>query len=207
MDMQLLKQYIRKAESEFDQIPPERKVLLHQLTAFVQAGLKETGKSDLLFICTHNSRRSHLAQVWAQVAAFHYGIRTINTYSGGTEVTAMFPMIATTLKKAGLDIQKHGEGNNPVYAIKYHPNEPAIIGFSKTYDDPFNVQTGFAAVMTCAHADENCPFIPTAASRISLPFEDPKAYDNTLLQEEKYDERCLDIAREMLFVFSSLNKP
>ena len=207
MDMQLLKQYIRKAESEFDRIPPERKVLLFQLTAFVQAGLKETGKSDLLFICTHNSRRSHLAQVWAQVAAFHYGIKTINTYSGGTEVTAMFPMIATTLKKAGLGIQKHGEGNNPVYAIKYHPNEPAIIGFSKTYDDPFNVQTGFAAVMTCAHADENCPFIPTAASRISLPFEDPKAYDNTPLQVEKYDERCLDIAREMLFVFSNLNKP
>ena len=207
MDKHHLEQYILKAESEFDRIPPERKVLLHQLTASVHAGLKGTGKSDLLFICTHNSRRSHLAQVWAQVAAFHYRIKTINTYSGGTEVTAMFPMIANTLEKAGLKSQKHSEGDNPVYAIKYHPNEPAIVTFSKTYDDPFNVQTGFVAVMTCSQADEYCPFIPPAEQRISLPFEDPKAYDNTPHQEVKYDERCRDIAREMLFVFSNLNKP
>lgn len=204
MDIQKLEQYIKEVKLEFDQISQERKNVLEQLTAFIQTGGQEKGNADLILICTHNSRRSHLSQVWAQVAAFHYGIKNVQAYSGGTEATAMYHMAAHALEKAGLEIKKLSDASNPVYAIKYHPDEPAVIGFSKTYDDSFNVQNGFAAVMTCSHADANCPFIPTAAKRISLPFDDPKAYDGTPQQEEKYDERCRDIAREMLYVFSKV---
>ncbi|MEH0157403.1 protein-tyrosine-phosphatase [Limibacter armeniacum] len=204
MSSQQLDKYIEEVKSEFNQIPDDRRAVLKQLTAFVQTSIQDKGKADLILICTHNSRRSHLSQVWAQVAAFHFGINNVCTYSGGTEATAMYHMAAHALEKAGLEIKMLSEGKNPVYSIKYHHNEPAIIGFSKTYDDSFNVQSGFAAVMTCSHADANCPFIPTASKRISLPFEDPKDYDGTPQQEEKYDERCKDIAREMLFVFSNV---
>ncbi|UZR98937.1 low molecular weight phosphatase family protein [Chondrinema litorale] len=202
MENKQLKKYIDELKTEFGQIPLERKTLLEQLTAFLQDNLQEKGKADLILICTHNSRRSHFAQVWAQIAAFYYGIKNVYAYSGGTESTAMYHMAAHALKKAGLEIKKLSEGANPVYSIKYDVDQPAIIGFSKTYHDSFNVQNGFAAIMTCSHADANCPFIPTAAKRISIPYDDPKEYDNTAKQEVKYDERCRDIAREMFYVFS-----
>ena len=206
MAIQPLENYILGVQAEFDRIPPDRSSVLDQLAAYIQNRLNQSGKADVVCICTHNSRRSHLAQVWAQVAAYHYGIKNINAYSGGTEVSALNPMATHALEKAGFAVQKLSTGINPVYAIKYHPDEPALIGFSKTYDDPFNVQNGFIAVMTCSHADENCPFIPTAAQRISLSYDDPKDYDGTPHQEEKYAERCRDIAREMLYVFTKMIK-
>ncbi|MGL1888290.1 MAG: protein-tyrosine-phosphatase, partial [Reichenbachiella sp.] len=150
-----------------------------------------------------NSRRSHLSQVWAQVAARFYGWSHVFAYSGGTEATALFPSAADALAKTGLEITKLASDTNPVYSIKYDKNEPAIIGFSKRYDDQFNPQSEHAAIMTCNHADANCPIIPNA-TRISLPFEDPKAFDGTDQQAAKYEERCRDIAREFLYVFSLL---
>ncbi len=199
-----LEQYMNAVKSEFDQVPAERKAVLEQLMTFVHTNLQQKGKADLIFICTHNSRRSHLSQIWAQAAAFHYGINNVYAYSGGTEATAMYHMAVHALEKAGLEIKKLSEGNNSLYAIKYHPDEPAVIGFSKTYDDSFNVQSGFAAVMTCSHADANCPFIPGASKRISLPYNDPKEYDDNPQQGKKYDELCREIAKEMMYTFSKL---
>lgn len=206
MDFKQLESYITEVKSEFDQISTERKAILKQLAEFVKTNVNENGKVDLVFICTHNSRRSHLSQIWAQVAAYYYGIKNVFSYSGGTEATAMFHMAAHALSKAGLNIKKICDSENSIYSIKYNADQPAIIGFSKTYDDSFNVQNGFAAVMTCSHADENCPFIPTAAKRISLPYNDPKDFDNTPMQEEKYDERCKEIARELFYAFSIVNE-
>lgn len=199
-----LSRYIDSVKAESDQISAARKKNLLQLSDFVTTQLKENGIANLIFICTHNSRRSHLSQVWAQVAAHHYGIKNVFSYSGGTEATALFPSAAKALEDAGLHITKLAETNNPVYSIKYAENEVPLIGFSKRFDNDFNPKNGYAAIMTCTHADQNCPFIPDAAKRISLPYEDPKAFDNTPQQEEKYAERCRDIARELLFVFSKI---
>lgn len=200
----LLESFITSVSSEFDRIPEERKTTLRRIATFV-AGKQQEGKdANLILICTHNSRRSHLSQVWAQVAAHYYGISNVYSYSGGTEATALFPSAAKAMEKAGLEVRTLSEGKNPVYSIKYDANQHPIIGFSKAYDDAFNPQSGFAAIMTCSHADANCPFIPTAEQRISLPFEDPKAFDGTVQQEEKYDERCRDIARELLYAFSEV---
>lgn len=196
-----LEKYIADRKSEFGQIAPERKAILEKIAAFVKLKNNQNKIANLILICTHNSRRSHLSQVWTQVAARHYGFANVFAYSGGTEATAMFPSAADALVKAGLKIDKIAELKNSVYAIKYAENEPAIIGFSKRYDDTFNPQSDFAAIMTCTHADENCPFIPNAL-RISLPFDDPKAFDGTDLQAAKYEERCADIARELLYAFS-----
>ncbi|ANQ52694.1 protein-tyrosine-phosphatase [Flammeovirga sp. MY04] len=196
-----LKDYISTLEGEFGLIEQERKEMLQVVANFVKDSLAKDGIANLILICTHNSRRSHLSQVWTQVAAHYYGFKNVFAYSGGTEATALFPSAANALERAGLKIQKLSNEDNPVYAIKYDENQPAIIGFSKTYDHVFNPQSNFAAVMTCGHADANCPFIP-GATRISLPFEDPKAFDGTSIQEEKYDERCRQIARELMYAFS-----
>ncbi|HTF82191.1 MAG TPA: hypothetical protein VL947_10710 [Cytophagales bacterium] len=194
--------YINSVSTEFEQIPEDRKSVLQRIAHFVTHKIKAGEDANLILICTHNSRRSHLSQVWTQVAAYHYGIRNVYSYSGGTEATALFPSAAHALTAAGLDIKVLSEGKNPIYSIKYAKSQHPIIGFSKTYDDTFNPQSGFAAIMTCSHADVNCPMIPTAHERIALPFDDPKAFDGTPQQEEKYQERCRDIARELLYAFS-----
>ena len=158
----------------------------------------------LNFICTHNSRRSHLSQVWAQVMAYHFKIDKVFSYSGGTEATALFPMVAETLMNSGFQIQKTSEEKNPVYSIKYASNEHPIIGFSKKFDDDFNPSSEFVAIMTCSQADAGCPFVSGSEVRIPITFEDPKAFDNTPQQAEKYKERSLQIATELMYVFSQI---
>lgn len=199
---QKIQETITQITNDFGSIPAERKALLDNLINFIKTQKEQHQPINLIFICTHNSRRSHLSQVWAQVAAHHYGIGRVNCYSGGTEATALFPSSAAALVAGGLQIQKLSRAENPVYSIKYDENRPAVIGFSKKYDSEFNPQSGFGAVMTCTHADANCPFIPTAAKRISLPFEDPKAFDGTDQQAAKYEERSLQIATELFYAFS-----
>ena len=188
----------------FESISDDRKIILQPLVDFIQRKANNNQQILLNLICTHNSRRSHLSQVWAQTAAAQYGVKNVFCYSGGTEATAMFPVAAKTLAKQGFQIKTIAEGSNPVYAIKYAENEHPVIGFSKTFDDDFNPQSEFAAILTCSSADKGCPFIAGAEKRIPLTFEDPKAFDNTPQQAEKYEERSLQIATEMFYVFSQI---
>ncbi|WP_264564795.1 low molecular weight phosphatase family protein [Flavobacterium sp. N3904] len=190
----------------FTSISPERKVILQPLIDYIQS--KTTAEQDirLNFICTHNSRRSHLSQIWAQTAAAYYNIKNVFCYSGGTEATALFPMVAQTLQQTGFQIETLSEGKNPVYSIKYNENDHPLICFSKTYDNAFNPQSEFAAILTCSSADSGCPFIAGAEKRIPITFEDPKAFDNSPQQTEKYQERSIQIATELFYVFSQVKK-
>jgi arsenate reductase len=189
---------------DFESIAAERKITLQPLIDFIQTKATNQQEIRLNFICTHNSRRSHLSQVWAQTAAAHFNIKNVFCYSGGTEATVLFPMVTKTLEQSGFKIKTISEGNNPIYTIKYAENEHPIIGFSKTYDDDFNPGSEFAAILTCSQADGGCPFIAGAEKRIPITFEDPKAFDNTPQQAEKYQERSLQIATELFYAFSQI---
>ncbi|KPH13692.1 low molecular weight phosphatase family protein [Chryseobacterium sp. ERMR1:04] len=188
------------------EINAERKIILQPLIDFIQEKVRYQKAININFICTHNSRRSHLAQIWAQTASVHFNILNVNCYSGGTEATALFPKVIETLANAGFESWKLSENENPVYAIKYAENALLIVGFSKKYDDVFNPVSDFAAIMTCSQADGDCPFIPGAEKRIPITFEDPKIADNTSEQNEIYEERSLQIAAEMFYVFSKISK-
>ncbi|MFP3834755.1 low molecular weight phosphatase family protein [Chryseobacterium sp. SIMBA_028] len=196
--------YIEEVLSQ--KISEERKKVLQPLIDFIQEKVKNQKSVNINFICTHNSRRSHLAQIWAQTASDYFKISNIYCYSGGTETTALFPKIADTLINAGFNIWKLNEGDNPIYCIKYSQNALPVIGFSKKYDDVFNPDTGFAAVMTCSQADGGCPFIAGAERRIAITYEDPKVSDDTPKQKEIYEERSLEIGVEMFYVFSKINR-
>lgn len=187
-------------------ISPERKEILQPLVDYIQSKKNTNESIRLNFICTHNSRRSHLSQIWAQTMAFHFGIKNVYCYSGGTEATALFPKVAETLTNQGFQIHKLSELENPVYAVKYDDNEAAIICFSKTYDNPFNPKDKFGAIMTCNNADEGCPFVLGAEARFPIKYDDPKAFDNTDLQTEMYAKRSLEIGQEMWWVFSNISK-
>lgn len=187
-----------------DAIAENRKATLQPLIDFIQAKIANNQDIRIHFICTHNSRRSHLSQVWAQTLAHYYHVKNVWCYSGGTEATALFPMVTRTLQHSGFQIKTISEGKNPVYSIKFSENAHPIVGFSKKLDDDFNPKSEFAAIMTCDSANEACPFVPGAETRIPIMFEDPKAFDGTPQQAEKYNERSLQIATELKYVFSNI---
>ncbi len=190
----------------FDNISNDRKLKLEPLINFIRESRLAKKDIRLNFICTHNSRRSHLSQIWAQTMAFHYGIESTFCYSGGTEATALFPMIAHVLSQTGFEINKLSNEQNPIYSIKFAENELPIIGFSKKMNHNFNPNNDFCAILTCSQADQDCPIVVGASKRIPIPFEDPKAYDGSDVMEEKYHERSLQIATEMKYIFSKITR-
>jgi arsenate reductase len=194
-----LKAYIDTLE--ISTISEARKEVLNPLRDYIASKTGETQEIHLNFICTHNSRRSHLGQVWAQVMAAYFNTPDVLTYSGGTEDTAVFPKIVETLKNQHLQVELVDETENPVYAVAYSEND-AIYLFSKKFDDSSNPEADFAAIMTCSQADEDCPVITGAEERFAITYEDPKASDDTDQQEETYLERSIQIATEMKYVFS-----
>ncbi|MGJ3234116.1 protein-tyrosine-phosphatase [Marivirga sp.] len=201
---QKLTDYIEKIDVE--SIPAERKEVLNPFIEYLQEKINLGSNISLNFICTHNSRRSHLSQIWAQAMADYFQLNQIQCYSGGTAATAVYPMVLKVLQEAGFESIHLSNENNPIIAVKYSSESHPIIAFSKTYDHPFNPSNGFAAIMTCSDADENCPFIPGTEKRIALNYEDPKVFDNSPKKEQKYEERSTQIATEMLYVFSNLKK-
>ena len=194
------------AQLSTERISEERKRILQPLIEFISSKISKNEEVRLNFICTHNSRRSHLSQIWAQTMAYYYQIENVFCYSGGTEATALFPKVAETLTNQGFEILKLSETDNPVYAAKFAENEHAVICFSKKYDDDFNPKSTFAAILTCDSADENCPIVYGAEARIPIKYEDPKKSDGTAEMNETYFNRSLEIATEMKFVFENLRK-
>lgn len=198
-----LETYIQALPEAEESLPEERRTLLMGLVDYLQKEVQQKHTPSLIFICTHNSRRSHLAQVWAQVFAWKNGI-DLKTYSGGTEATAFNPNAIQALIEAGMDIESDGALDNPIYTITAGPEHHLTDVFSKKFGDPPNPNAGFGAIMTCTDADEACPFVPGASARFSLPYEDPKAFDGSPQQAEKYAERSRQIAAEMSFVMRKI---
>lgn len=192
------------AQLSTENIYEERKKNLQPLVEFIQNKISKNEEIRLNFICTHNSRRSHLSQIWAQTMASFFGMKNVFCYSGGTEATAMFPKVAETLQNQGFEILKLSETENPVYSVKFAENEHAIICFSKKYDDDFNPKSEFAAILTCDSADENCPIVYGAEARIPIKYKDPKSSDGTPEMNETYFNRSLEIATELKFVFENI---
>ncbi|MGB5694153.1 MAG: hypothetical protein WBM46_00740 [Polyangiales bacterium] len=199
-----LQRYIERALAHTEGIPEERKGLLEEVAAFVSSRREAGEVPALTFICTHNSRRSQMGQLWAAAAAAHFGVDRVRTFSAGTEVTAFHQGARAAMERAGFVIE-HADGGNPRYQVSYAKGGPVVECFSKTYDDPANPTEGIAAIMTCSEADLACPAVSGAELRVSLPYDDPKNADGTPNEETAYDARCLQIATEMLYLFSRIS--
>ncbi len=197
-----LEVYLTAREAEFDRIPRKRKQELHHLTKYVSERVAAGERAKLLFVCTHNSRRSHMAQLWAATAAAFYGVPGVTTFSGGTEATAFNPRAVAAVERAGFQVTRVSEERNAVYEVRVAADADPFPCFSKVFDQSPNPDSGFAAVMTCAQADKHCPNVRGANARISIPYEDPKVADDTPSETATYDERCAQIAREMMYVFA-----
>ena len=196
-----LENYITRLVSDFSSISEDRKKDLKDVANYIRTKLSAGEPAKLNFICTHNSRRSHLSQIWAQTAAAFYSIDKIETYSGGTEATAFNPRAVAAVERAGFKVEDPG-GENPGYKVSFSEESEAMVCFSKKFDDDFNPDENFAAIMTCSDADENCPFVPGAEFRKPITYVDPKEADGTEREAEVYDERCRQIATEMFYMMN-----
>lgn len=199
----LIKNRCNSLVNNFKEIPLERRLILEKIAGYIKAKLEKEGGVNLIYVCTHNSRRSHLGQVWAAVAASYFDIGNIKTFSGGTEATAFNPNAIKALTSSGFEVNKKTESDNPIYRVFFGEGESTDC-FSKIYNHDANPLNNFAAIMTCSDAEENCPLIIGCELRIGTTYNDPKAYDNTALQDEKYIERSNQIAMECLYVFSAV---
>lgn len=182
------------------EIPPSRADLLEGLAAFISSRLAQRKEAKLVFICTHNSRRSHMAHLWARAAAMHQGLHRVAAFSGGTEATAFHPNAITALVRAGFAIERLDDAPNPRYRVRCAQGDPGTVCFSKRFDDAENPRSDLAAVMVCGEADEACPVILGAGERFTVRYEDPKAADGTDMESSAYDARSRQIAGEMGFV-------
>ncbi len=198
----LLEEYVEKRIGEYGLIPKDRKEALGQLADSIREEITSHDRASLIFICTHNSRRSHLGHLWAQMAAAFYQVKNIFCYSGGTEAIAFNERVARVLEEAGMAVSKMDESPNPVYLVNFPGSGIGINTFSKRYSDPPNPSKDFIAIMTCSDADEACPIVHGAISRHAIRYEDPKVSDGTIAESTTYHDRSSQIAREMLYLFS-----
>ena len=200
----MLTEFVIQRKREYKIIPPERQKELGKLARAIERDLSLECSADLIFICTHNSRRSHMAQIWAQFAATHNHLEGVRCFSGGTEATAFSPSAVEALKSSGLSIEQMDESDNPEYQVGIPGQEDFLTVFSKRYEDPPNPTRNFIAVMTCSDADDACPVVEGASSRYAITYDDPKVYDGTPEERSGYHERSRQIAREMLYLFSNI---
>lgn len=186
---------------DLNEISTSRFDVLDELVKYLRRINAQGRVPQLNFICTHNSRRSQFSQLWCKVMSVYFNF-PVDTFSGGTAVTACNERTIASLDRTGFDISA-SDGVNPVYTIRFDSNNSLKL-YSKLFDAPENPKENFAAVMTCSDADENCPFIQGCDKRIPLRYEDPKAFDDKEVEEDMYDERSVQIAREMKYVFERL---
>lgn len=197
-----IKNYCDELVNEFETIAIERKAILNKISEYIKLKA-EGGKSiNLIYVCTHNSRRSQLGQVWGRVAADYYKIMNVHTFSGGTEETSFNSNAIAALTRIGFIVKQITVSDNPIYEVVHSDDNTQSICFSKVYNHPANPKQNFAAIMTCGDAEQNCPFIPGVDARIATTYNDPKVYDDTAEASMHYDKCCRIIALETLYVFS-----
>ncbi|MEQ9587263.1 MAG: hypothetical protein RJS97_04855 [Parvibaculaceae bacterium] len=198
-----LLRYLNDRALSFDMIPGDRRTDLARVADYIRERRTKSEPARLTFICTHNSRRSHLSQIWAQVAAEYYGLDGVATFSGGTEATAFNPRAVAALQRCGLQITAdQPDSTNPRYRVLTSDTSPPQVCFSKIYDAPPNPTSGYCAVMTCSEADDACPNVMGCDLRMPIRYEDPKVADDTQFETQRYDERSAQICSEMLYMVS-----
>ena len=199
-----IRHLVHDCVAQFDQIPAERKVILQKIAQYIQGKYNALEPVQLVFICTHNSRRSHFGQIAAALAAQYYQIDQVYTFSGGTEATQFHPNAIAAIRALGFSVTTTESGAaNPKWTVQFGHND-ATTCFSKTFDAPENPQRAFAAIMTCSDAEQNCPFVPGTELRIGTTYNDPKASDGTPEQELTYQNRFKQITTEVLYAFSQV---
>jgi len=201
-----LRPYVEEIANELEMVSAERRVVLDAIASNIVAQLKAGKPAQMTFICTHNSRRSHLSQIWMQTAAYYYGIDKVRAFSGGTQATACNCRTVAAMRRAGFEIEDATAGDNPVYLVRYAKDRLPIRAYSKLYNADANPKRDFIALMTCSIADKSCPVVQGAISRYAIHYADPRVCDDMPTETAEYNARCREIAREMFYIMSEVRR-
>ena len=194
-----LKTYIQKVILDIDKIPDKRKKLLSDIVDYIKQCCLNENRANIIFICTHNSRRSQLAQCWSIASYQYYKLKNIKFFSGGLEITSFNLNALNALKRSGFIIDQKGQ-KEQIYLLKTSKNSGGQKFFSKMYDYKSNPKRKFLAIMTCSDADKKCPVVRGADKRTFLPYQDPRISDGSGLEKSAYDQSCYIIAQEMFYI-------
>ena len=148
--------------------------------------------SLIVFICTHNSRRSQFCEAWSKVLANRYGLN-ISFSSAGTTKTSVYKEVINSLKRAGVDINEKG--------ILNIEGKTSIL-YSKTLDDI--KENKFISITNCTDAEKNCPLDPRSHLNLNIFYDDPKKFDGMENEKKEYDKTSVSIAAEINVIFKSL---
>ena len=198
--------YVEIVLKNLDEVSTERKEVLDEIASDISSRLLEGQEAMLTYICTHNSRRSHMAQLWALTAATYYGLEGVTMFSGGTEATECNIRTVAALRRAGFSVVSSDQQTNPVFLIQYSDDQPPMKAYSKLYNESGNPSEDFIALMCCSQADMQCPVVGGATSRFAIHYVDPKESDDTDEEMSAYDSRCREIAMEMFYLMSQVKK-
>ena len=201
-----LRPYVKEVVGELGTVSAERREVLDAIALDVANQLNAGKTAQMTFICTHNSRRSHMSQIWAQTAACYYGLDKVHTFSGGTQATACNCRTVAAMRRVGFAIEDATKGDNPIYIVRYSDERPAIRAYSKLYNADDNPRRDFIALMTCSVADKSCPVVQGAVSRYAIHYADPRLCDDTPAETTAYNERCREIACEMFYIMAEVRK-
>lgn len=201
-----LQRYVAEVANELQLVPKERHTVLNAIAADITKRLESGEPAYLTFICTHNSRRSHMSQIWAQTAAAYWGLENVKAYSGGTEVTACNLRTITAMRRAGFAVEDATTGDNPLYLVSYAEDRPPVRAYSKLYNADDNPKQEFIALMTCSSADQKCPVVEGSIARHAIHYIDPRLCDDTPTETQAYNERCREIAREMFYIMAKVKE-
>ena len=202
----VLKEYIKIILKSIDMgLEKDRKDKLIELAQIIKKNHDQQNIVKIIFICTHNSRRSQFSQVWAHISSLYFKLDFLAFYSGGTEVDSVNLNVINALSNSGLKIEKKQTGEK-VYLLKSSKRDNGINLYSKEYSCKSNPAKHFIAIMTCFNADQMCPVIKGADKKVFLPYPDPRTSDQTGLEKKIYGKINAVIAKEMFYLMKQLKK-
>ena len=200
-----VREYSATLENEFDQIPDNHRQSLEQIGDYLLQKLQSNKDAKVLLISRHNSRRSHMGQLWLMTAAEYYGIGNVATFSGGIEPTELDSRVIRALKKCGFKISTTKRSENPTYLTSNGPGNSYMV-FAKQYNGGQNPTSDFIAVVLSEVVNKKLETIPGADKKVPMLYEDLENFDGSPEEERKYDEGCRQIARAMFYVMQYTKK-
>ncbi len=149
--------------------------------------------NTVVFLCTHNSRRSQYCEIWGNYFSSVYK-KSITFLSAGAVKTKVHKQIYKSLERVGVKVDRNSSINI---------ENITIIPFSKTLSDINKKQ--FISIMTCSNYEKTCPFDPRSLINLQLFYKDPKRYDNSNREAEEYDKTSFMIACEINYILKNIN--
>lgn len=196
--------FINEITGKFHEIPEPRASMLNKGSEYIRIQRHKNKVVNLLFVCTHNSRRSQFGEIAATLAAAYYNLPKLNSYSAGTEITAFHPNAINALNETGFQINSNKSSViNPVYSVKF--GEHFVNNcYSKHINDPIIPKENLLAIYTCSEVETACPVIVGAQSHLSLPYPDPKISDGSGHELETYGNTFRNICLEIFYMLSKV---